>query len=174
MIVKKYLIAFLTLIFLIVGFTGCRSHKQSSKAEKAQKQSNDSLKAIPQATAPVPVNECRIAGTIIEIDSTLSTDDKSPCSRAVCNAVVKIDRVLGYGSGFTKVLAPGQTIPVHFNFTLAPSQKVLPKANVDLPGLTTGSTFVANLNLREMIGKREQFSIGKYEVIDTKSIGEMK
>lgn len=174
MIVKKYLIASLVLTILIIGLAGCRSHKQGGKTDSDQKQSGDSLKAISQTSAPVPVNQCRIAGTIIEIDSTLSTDDDSPCSKAACKAVVKIDRVIGYGSGFTKALAPGQTIPVHFNFTLAASQKVLPQANVDLPGLTTGSTFVANLNLREMMGKTDQFSIGKYEVIDTKSIGEKK
>jgi hypothetical protein len=92
----------------------------------------------------IPPSQCRIRATVVSIDSTLSSSDTSnPCSRFPCSAKIRVDSVLGYGAGFDRPLAPGETIPVTFAFTLKPI--TLSSLKETLPGLQIGSSFTADL-----------------------------
>ncbi len=92
----------------------------------------------------IPPSQCRIRATILSIDSTLiSSDTSNPCSRLPCRANIRVDSVLGYGAGFDRPLAPGESILVTFAFTLSPAK--LDSQKDSLPGLQVGSIFTANL-----------------------------
>ncbi len=91
---------------------------------------------------------CRIAGTIVSIDSTLDKSSaKDPCSRKPCNAVVRVDSILGYGSAFPPLLT-GNLIQIHFYFTLSATTKDLfPNMTEFYPGLTVGSSFIGDIEM---------------------------
>jgi len=91
-------------------------------------------------------NHCRITGTILSIDDTFRTvNPKDPCSRAPCLAIVRIDKVHGYGSAFNKPLAVGNEITVLFKFSLSPTQNIVPNLERHYPGLSAGSSFQADM-----------------------------
>jgi len=96
----------------------------------------------------IPPGLCRISATIIKIDSTLlGNSENDPCSKAPCTAWVKIGKIIGYGAG-SAVLNSGDTIKTKFAFTLNPTTKeTFPALKVNLPGLTEGSSFVADIQL---------------------------
>lgn len=99
----------------------------------------------------IPPGSCRISGTIIGIDSTLDLSDPAqPCAKVPCNADVRIDSVLGYGSAFGTPVVQGKEYKMHFVFTLSPTSKELfPLMNTAYPGLHTGSSFIADIKRQD-------------------------
>ncbi len=96
-------------------------------------------------SSSIPPGYCRIKGTIFRIDSTLDTNDNSPCSKAPCIALVRVDSVLGYGAGFGSINT-GAEINLKFAFTLGPTTKELfPNLSDRLPGLDLSSSFIADI-----------------------------
>lgn len=84
----------------------------------------------------------RIAATVIEIDSTLDSNNNKPCGKVPCYAEVRIDSVLGYGSAFGNPLVKASTIRLKFMYTLEETTKDLfPNSEKQFPGLEVGSAF---------------------------------
>jgi hypothetical protein len=102
----------------------------------------------------VSPNHCRIRGTIVAIDSTLdSSDSTRPCAKVPCNADVRIDSILGYGSAFGSSVVQGEQYRIHFVFTLAPTSKQLfPSMDEVYPGLSSGSSFIADIERQNSKG----------------------
>lgn len=96
--------------------------------------------------------QARLAGTVVSIDTARSTRPSDPCAKAPCRAQVRVDTVLGYGGGFPRPLVPGETLAVHFGFTLAPTPSVMPEVTPPYPGLEVGDAFTADLRARDAPG----------------------
>jgi hypothetical protein len=77
--------------------------------------------------------------------------NRDPCSLYPCTATVRVDSVLGYGSGFANALGPGQILEIRFAYTLAPSKQAYPDAAFSLPGLSVGEKFQADISASEEI-----------------------
>ena len=100
-----------------------------------------------EAGQNIPPGQCRVEAQVIRIDSTLSGVGSDPCSKAPCIAWIKIKNVIGYGAG-GGALNSGDTLKAKFAFTLAPTTKeTFPTLNENLPGLTKGSSFTADIQL---------------------------
>jgi hypothetical protein len=96
---------------------------------------------------PIPPNTCRVHATVVSVESTLvGGSPADPCSRFPCRANVRIDEVLGFGPAFTDPLVAGQTVSLLFTQTLAPSRIVAPAVRPELPGLTAGDAFTADIS----------------------------
>ena len=132
-ILKKILSNKLTPLFLLV-FTVSFLHSQNSTA---------------QMIAPpndVPPSHCRIVGKVVEILPVKTKKDATqPCEKYACQAKIQVLKVLGMGSGFHTPLSLDKTVLIKFAFTLQPTQKLFPKLNKALPGLTTGDQFQADV-----------------------------
>ena len=133
-----------------------------------KKNSDGDLKTNSLQAHRIPPGHCRITGTIISIDSTLERgSSKDPCSIKPCNAEVRIDSILGYGSAFPPLLT-GSLIRLHFYFTLSPTTKeLLPNMSEFYPGLKTGSSFLGDIEPVIRKGKNnkiKQFAIYGYTV----------
>jgi len=89
--------------------------------------------------------EVRAVSTVVRIDSTRAVRSGDPCATYPCFAVIRIDSVLGYGSGFPRPLSAGESLRARFAFTLAPSNVAMPDIAKPLPGLEEGDTFLADL-----------------------------
>jgi len=154
------------LYFLIpVILIGC----SSNKVEKNKNGKNKIPAKINWANKQIAPDYSRIVGTIVSIDSSLNTSAlQSPCAKVPCNATVKIDSVLGYGSNFPP-LSIGHLIDVHFNFTLSPTTKDLfPNMQDYFPGLQVGSRFEGDIYTQLEKGNinnsKQTFGIYGYEV----------
>ncbi|KAA5549245.1 hypothetical protein [Adhaeribacter rhizoryzae] len=118
----------------------------------------------PDRIAP---GSCRLQGEIIAVLPTLEPNKNTPCGKVPCQAVVKVQRVLGYGSAFDKPLASGQEINVYFHFTLSPSARYFSELTKPLPGLKVGNIFQADMNRASdgITNKEGWFQVYSYTVI---------
>jgi hypothetical protein len=133
-----------TALILILGLgtslISCRSPKENMK------ETSDAQRTMPAQPGPgVPPSHCRINGTIVAIDQQRTGNPNDACSKAPCLATVKVDEVLGYGSGFTDVLGKGKELKVKFEYTLAPTADLFPQMAPPLPGLEVGAKFQTDL-----------------------------
>ncbi len=97
------------------------------------------------ATSGIAPNRCRIIGKIVAVSPERDQYKSSICGKAPCKAIVKIQRVIGYGHAFTQTLAANQEINTYFTFSLSPSAKLFPDMTTPLPGLASGSIFEADV-----------------------------
>lgn len=103
---------------------------------------------------PIPPNHCRIVGTVVSIDPvSQSSDPNDPCARVPCKAAIRVNRVLGYGSAFTKPLSPGNVISVQFAFTTGATKELFPSMASSYPGVQQGTSFQADVRSDEVGGK---------------------
>lgn len=127
-------------LLLVMFSFACGSTKEDARP----------LAKLPQQIAP---NHCRIIGAVVSIDETRSTDAESPCAKAPCKAKVKINKILGYGSGFTTPLTEGSEVEMTFSFTLSPTTKDLfPNLKVQYKGLKQGDVFQADVRSEPKLG----------------------
>ena len=119
------------------------------------------IKNPPPGPAP---GTCRVLAMVEAIDRTLKgTSEKDPCGKAPCMATIKIDSVLGYGSAFPAVLAPGMRLSVKFAHTLNPTKDVWPDILPPLPGLRVGVKFEALVSGQAAMGKTDpDYTIYRY------------
>ena len=152
----------LLLAVLAMTILSCRS---SEKSTSDTNEVSDIRKPLDPGPG-VPPGHCRIVGTIVAVDPGLSADGNDPCSKAPCTATVKVDNIVGYGSGFTAMLGKGSEVRVRFQYTLGPSSEVFPEMSPGLPGLKTGSKFQADIETGPaLIGDDAQvFAVKLYQV----------
>ncbi len=160
---KKISQTLVVLISLLALFS-CKSTQQKKEQASAdQPQKASSLKI---GAHGIPPGQCRIIATIVsiaEIQKTGNADD--PCSQAPCQAVVRVDSVLGYGQGFIKPLAKSKEFLAIFKFTLGQTKDLFQNMTKTYPGLEVGSKFLANVEAHELIGTRTiKYSIYGYEI----------
>ena len=142
---------------------GCSSEKNIT----IKKNNNGDAQTTSAQSNKIPPGQCRIVGTIISIDSTLDKySSKDPCSIHPCNAVVRVDSIIGYGNSFPP-LRQRSSINLNFIFTLGPTTKDLfPNLNEFYPGLSTGDSFIGNISVRLVMNtskKLKQFEIYGYQ-----------
>ena len=133
-------------LILAVGlaFAGCRSSKENTRED--MKETTNTQMQMPATPGPgIAPGHCRIVGIVTAIDQQRAERADDPCSKAPCTATVKVNEVLGYGSGFSDVLGKGREIKVRFRYTLAPTGDLFPNMAPSLPGLAVGSAFQADL-----------------------------
>ncbi len=113
-----------------------------------------------------PVNSS-ILGTIVdfaELDQPVA--ETSPCSKHPCRALVHVQNVLRFGSNYHGQFNPGDTIPITFAFTMAPTKDLFPEFNQHLPGLQPGDSFQAEL--LERGGVENSYTVQMYDLTDKK------
>lgn len=127
-------------IFFSFGYFSCCSSNQTTK--------NDSMngKSLANSMEKIPPGVSRFVGTIVSVDSVLSTGKKDPCSIQPCWAEVQVDSIIGYGAG-SQPVSLNEKVKTKFAFTLGPTTKDLfPNLDNRLPGLNIGDKFMANFS----------------------------
>jgi hypothetical protein len=119
--------------------------KKKMKA-RASRQAAKTVAANPAAAPPrIPPGTCRLVGKVVAILPERDPDKQAPCGRVPCRALVRVQRIVGYGAAFQPPLAEGQEIKVYFTFTLSSTGKYFPELTTPLPGLQVGSIFEADM-----------------------------
>jgi|ERR1041385_1327776 hypothetical protein len=142
---------YLCYIAVCAIFISCGTSKQEKQGTDSTEVGKQQSTLQPEHTTIAP-GHCRIIGTIVKVDSTLlSTDRSNPCAKAPCVASIRVDSILGYGSSFPKPLSVGSVITVKFAFTLAPTTPDLfPNMAESYPGLQVNSQFLADVTSQPM------------------------
>ena len=155
-------------IIIIGCFFCCTSVKQkTAKQDQQDSVENSKRKLTLNLQDKIPAGKCRIVGSIVEIDRQFRTSNADdPCSNAPCLAIVQIDSIVGYGSGFAATFYKGQKISIIFKFSLLPSKQAIPDLKETLPGLKEGSSFIADVDANPVLGQgnKRQYSIYKYQI----------
>ena len=148
-----------TSFFLLAGFLpSCGPSKDSTSKTVT----------LPKPQSPsLPPNACRIAGTITAVLPADSVAGNAPCGKVPCEADVRVDSILGYGSSFPYPLAAGTIVRMRFAYTLAPTAAMFP-GTPDLPqGLKSGDAFrgvmEAGEGLAQKAGSTPKYSISTYQ-----------
>jgi hypothetical protein len=159
MFVRWAIFALLMFLISCSGYTD-----KSVRGENVDHQDKGPRVQMPQPAHIAP-GHCRIVGTVIRIDTTLSST--GPCAKAPCRATVIVDSILGYGSAFGNPLAVGRHIYVRFELTTAPTTSDLfPNTCVRLPGVSVGTRIRTDLEARLEMGGSEggtRYRIQQYE-----------
>ncbi len=102
----------------------------------------------PDAGKDTAPGHARIVAAVVRVDSTLQGNSPNdPCSKTPCMAWIEVKRVVAHGSG-TATISPGDTLEARFAFTLGPTNREsFPNLDHELPGLSVGSVFVADIQL---------------------------
>lgn len=66
------------------------------------------------------------------------------------------------GPGISLPLNVGDTVTMHFTYTLQPTSKLFPAMKVQYPGLNRGSVFTANAEQRLQMGTNGIFVVTAY------------
>ncbi|MDB5261074.1 MAG: hypothetical protein JWQ14_355 [Adhaeribacter sp.] len=145
-------------ILLALGACNGKAPPVASQAaaEKTTRQTlMHSDKPPDKATLPLPgpaaqpdrisPGSCRLVGEVVSVLPDLEADKNTPCGQVPCRVVIKILRILGYGSAFRPSLTQGQEIKVYFQFTLSSTQRYFPELTGPLPGLKIGDIFQADV-----------------------------
>ena len=149
---KKFPTNLVALISLLVLFSCNSTHQKKEQVSAGQPQKASSLKI---GARDIPPGHCRIIGTIVSIDAIQKTGNADdPCSQAPCQAVVRVDSVLGYGQGFIKPLAKSKEFLAIFKFTLRQTKDLFKNMTKTYPGLEVGSKFLANVEAHALIGTK--------------------
>ena len=157
----------LLILFLIVSCnTGSKALVQEKPNPDKQNLKKMYVKDPQKYTKRVLADRCRIVAKIKDIDTTRFLDDpEAPCGKAPCYAIIIIDQILGYGSGFSPKLYKGQELEVNFKFTLAPTNEIAPDMQLGLPGLKIGNEFIADLESLPVLGQNQSdYVIYQYEL----------
>lgn len=109
-------------------------------------------KHIGAVDGQVDPGQVRIAGTVAGIETSRANRSGDPCNTHPCYATIRIDSVLGYGSGFPHAISAGDSLRARFAFTLAPSDVAVPDLSEPLSGLNEGEAFVADLRAQPAPG----------------------
>lgn len=149
---------FPAIIVIAALAVSCSASKKSGEGERGQ------MQKPAQPSPGISPDHCRIVGTVVSIDEALSSASGDPCSKAPCLATVRIDEVLGYGSGFTSRLAKGNQFVMRFQYTLSPTTTLFPEMSPPMPGLTAGAQFQADVRqIAVMAGSSEpEYIVGQY------------
>lgn len=112
----------------------------------------------PPDVVPVPLapNTCQFSGTITEILPVEKSARPGPCASVPCLALVRVDRVLGYGSAFGTPIAAGAILRIRFPFTLAPTPQLFPGTRDLPPTLTKGERLTGTLTSSDVPSTGEQ------------------
>ena len=160
---QNFLKNLVVLISLLVLFSCNSTHQKKEQVSAGQPQKASSLRIGAHDIAP---GQCRIIGTIVsiaEIQKTGNVDD--PCSQAPCQAIDRVDSVLGYGQGFTSPWSKSREVPITFKFTLSPTKNLFQNMTKTYPGLKVGSKFLADVEAQQQVGtKNMKYSISGYEI----------
>ena len=96
----------------------------------------------PIVNKTIPPDQCLFEGEIVKI---LPIDAKAQgvCSKNPCEAIVKIIKVIGFGSSFKVSMSSGSKKQIKFKNTLNPTNKLFEDREEHLPGLKAGDKFKA-------------------------------
>jgi hypothetical protein len=122
-----------TSLLLLAGFVPSCSASKDTTAKTV-------TLTVPQSPS-LPPNACRIVGTIMTVLAPAASTEPGPCGKVPCQADVRVDSILGYGSSFPYPLAAGAIVRMRFSYTLAPTTAMFP-GTADLPkAMTAGDAF---------------------------------
>ncbi len=140
-IIGRVLLTGLSLFFLLCS---------GARRERALKGGSETDVKPPVVGETIAPNKCRIVATVLAIDSTLqSGETASPCARVPCQAIVRVDSILGYGQAFVRPLSKGERIQVMFVFTVGPTKGLFPNMTENYPGVRVGSRFLADVGAHD-------------------------
>ena len=146
-------------IFLLAGFLPSCGPSKESTAKTV---------TLPTPKSPsLPPNACRIAGTITAVHPADSAGEHGPCGKVPCEADVRVDSILGYGSSFPYPLAAGTVVRMRFAYTLAPTAAMFP-GTPELPqALKLGDAFHGVMESGEGLAPKgasaPKYSISTYQ-----------
>ncbi len=118
---------------------------------------------LSQSRQEVPPDHVRIRGVIVS--QSLSKKETGTCLQYPCWALIKIEKVFGYGSGFSGSIGLGDIVEVRFASTLLPTESLFPNRENHLPGLSSGETFLADLKQKlgiDLSGQNSTYEIDEY------------
>ena len=142
--------------------------QDSNMKAKATQQAANTFPGKRDAGPQIPPGTCRIVGKILAILPDRDPNRQTPCGQVPCRALVRVQRVLGYGAAFQPPLSQGQEIKIYFTFTLSPTGKYFPELTKPLPGLQVNSLFEADITGPPEPGNNQEgwFQVKAYDQAD--------
>jgi len=129
--------------FFMMAFISCK-HTEKTVAVKP-------IEAPAPYLSELASNQARITGKVVSIDEMREAE--GACSKAPCNAKIKVQALIKQGSLFDKS-GLQDTTAVYFAFTLAASnEELFPGMKTSYPGLKINERFEATIESRPAINE---------------------
>lgn len=160
---KKSRFIFYLFFLVLLSCKTTRLPEQSSNASDEKIAAGNGIKTEKKIIGRPANSEAKITATLLSIDfSRDSSDANSPCFKAPCHALIRIEKIERKGRLFH---VPGSDeISVFFTFTLYPSdENLFPGSGKKYPGLKVNDKFEAVIESRPSMNGESRYIISDYK-----------
>lgn len=149
-------------IFFVIIAVGCWQCKSKTPANTSTKTTGFSYYGDPN---PIPRGMARIVAQVVKIKpiNKIHNNTNTICSRNPCEAIIHIEKVIGYGPGFIGKIKNRQQLEAYFIQTLTATKSVLPNRKKNLPGLQKKSRFEADLLFNPKASQTPKYQVMSYQ-----------
>ncbi|OJJ22296.1 hypothetical protein BKI52_06330 [marine bacterium AO1-C] len=148
------------LLLAVTVMIGCWQCKPQSSAKKSTANDKQTLLLKPIARGTI-----RVIAQVVKVKPINKTLQNTPCADHPCEAMIKIEKVVGTGAFFYGEIKQGQSLEAYFTKTLASSEKNYPQLKPALPGLNLNDRFQADI-----IYNLKATKVSKYHVVTYKKL----
>lgn len=147
-------------IFFVIVVVGCWQCNSKTPANTSTKTTGFSYHGDPHS---IPRGMARIVAQVVKIKPINKTSNNTICSKNPCEAIIHIEKVIGYGPGFIGKIKNRQKLEAYFIQTLAATKNVLPNHKKHLPGLQKKSRFEADLLFNPKASQTPKYQVMSYQ-----------
>lgn len=152
----------LLILIVIVSCWQCQTKTPTNNNNLTSSTSNNKTHLQKK---PIPRGMARVVARVVQVNPINKASGNTACAKNPCEATIKVEKVVGYGSNFQGELSDGQQLEAYFIKTLGATQKIFPALKKHFPGLKKKDRFEADVLFNP---KAAQTS--KYQVISYKKI----
>lgn len=152
----------LLIFIVIVSCWQCQTKTPTNNNNLTNSTSNNSTHLQKN---PIPRGMARVVAKVVKVSPINKAGKNTACAKNPCEATIKVEKVVGYGSNFQGDLSNGQQLEAYFIKTLGDTQKIFPALKQHFPGLKKKDRFEA-----DVLFNPKATQVSRYQVISYKKL----
>jgi hypothetical protein len=154
------------LLFLLIalGCWQCKTKTPSNTTKNDGSKTTTTTVTVEQER-PVSRGQARIIAKVIKIKPIDKTSKNAVCAKNPCEAIIKIEKVIGKGAFFKGKLSEGKELEAYFINTLSSTKKILPQLQKHFPGLKKDDRFQTDIIFNPLESNKSKYQVTSYKTL---------
>lgn len=155
----------LIFLMIVVSCWQCKTKTPSNTTTTKDNGSKTTTTVTVEQERPVSRGRARIIAKVIEVKPIDKTSKNAICAKNPCEAIIKIEKVIGKGSFFKGKLSIGKELEAYFINTLSSTKKILPELQQHLPGLKKNDRFETDILFNPLESNKSKYQVTSYKTL---------